>query len=268
VRLLPTNPVIQPQSTRNASREHPIVTPTAALRHIVDRASDRFRLCGKFAYYFARGKLSTDPLFATLLSLQLLPKAPRLLDLGCGQGLVGAWLAAANQCALDGYWPPTWLAPPRPVSIRGIEINRHEVRRAQRALGGLAQIECGDLRQAELHSADAILMLDVLQYLDPGEQKSLIERARAALSGNGVLLLRIGDAGGGVRFTWSRWVDATIWRIRGRRRAVLNFRTLAEWLDLLRSAGFAAREIPMVGARSFANVLLLATPEPDVAIDP
>lgn len=262
-----TSPVTPPESTNGVERVPPVVTPEDLLRLLVDRASERFRPCGRFAYHFARGKLSTDPVFATLLSQPVLPGAPRLLDLGCGQGLVTAWLNAASQCHGDGHWPLGWPAPPRPLSIRGIEISGQEVRRAQCALGELAQIVCGDLRTATLGRADAIMMLDVLHYLGPGEQKSLLERARAALTDNGVLLLRIGDAAGGVRFAWSRWVDATIWRLRGRHRAALSFRTLTAWMELLRSTGFAAREIPMLGARSFANVLLLATPEPAAVVD-
>lgn len=254
---------MQLEPNNSAGAGHRVVTPEAALRLVVKRASEMFRPCGRFAYFFARGKLSTDPVFATLLSQSLMPKAASLLDLGCGQGLVAAWLDAANRCHDEGHWPLAWPAPARPVSIRGIEIDGREVHHAQRALGALAQIECGDLRTATLHRADAIMMLDVLHYLDPGEQKELIGRAREALEGNGVLLLRIGDAAGGLRFTWSRWVDATIWRLRGRHRAALSFRTLSGWKELLRSAGFAVTEIPMLGAQSFANVLLLATPELD-----
>jgi len=134
------------------------------------------------------------------------------------------------------------------------------VRRAQRALSGLAQIECADLRTATLSDSDVILMLDVLHYIEPAAQKLLIERAHVALSSDGVLLVRIGNAAGGLRFTWSRCVDATIWRLRGRRRAVLKFRTLTGWIDLLTSAGFVVSEIPMSGSQSFANVLLLAKP--------
>jgi SAM-dependent methyltransferase len=252
--------VIPPEQSSDNSCEACAVTTEAVLQLLVTRAAERYRASGRFAYHFARGKLRTDPVFATLLAQQLLPKAPRLLDLGCGQGLVAAWLDAASTCHLEGRWPQAWPAPPRPISIRGIEIDAHEVHRALPALGELAQIECADLRSASLPDSDAVLMLDVLHYMDPGNQKLLLERAHAALSSSGVLLVRIGNAAGGLRFTWSRWVDAAIWRLRGRRRALLTFHTLAEWIDLLASTGFEAEEISMVGARSFANVLLLARP--------
>jgi SAM-dependent methyltransferase len=251
---------MRPDPVGSNQQRQRAITAEAALRLVVARAAERFRASGRFAYYFARGKLGTDPVFAAVLTQQLLPAAPRLLDLGCGQGLVAAWLDAANQCHLNGHWPEQWAAPARPVSIRGIEIDANEVRRAQRALGGVALIECADLCSAPLTDSDAILMLDVLHYMDPASQQSLIDRARAALSDDGVLLVRIGNSAGGLRFAWSRWVDAAIWRLRGRRRIELTFRTLTQWTQLLAGAGFAVREIPMTGARSFANVLLLAKP--------
>jgi SAM-dependent methyltransferase len=219
-----------------------------------------YRSCGKFTYHFARGKLRTDPAFVTLLSTRLLPTSARVLDLGCGQGLLAACLHAASTCHVEGIWPTAWPAPPLPASVRGIEIDAREVERARRALGPLAQIECDDLSVAALRSADAIIMLDVLHYLEPLAQRALIERAHDALSLGGVLILRIGNSAGGARFIWSRWVDAISWRLRGRGRAVLHFRTLAGWTELLGAAGFAVREIPMAGSKSFANVMLLATP--------
>lgn len=235
------------------------MTPKLALSQLVDLAAERFRVSGKFAYHFARGKLATDPVFATLLAKPLLPAGPRLLDLGCGQGLLAVWLACAAQLFDDGRWPREWPAPPRPASFTGFEIDAHEVHRAQLAVGKLAVIQQADLRSVALQSADAIMILDVLHYLEPDAQAALIGRAHSALSSGGTLVVRVGNAAGGLRFAWSRWVDAAIWRLRGRTRTRLHFRTIEGWMELLASAGFAVQQVPMIGARSFANVMLLAT---------
>jgi SAM-dependent methyltransferase len=235
------------------------MTPAAALSVLVDRASVRYRSSGKFAYYFARGKLATDPVFATLLARKLLPDAPRLLDLGCGQGLLAAWLESARALFDEGRWPVNWPAPPRPIWFRGFEIDAHEVRRAQLAVGNIALIQQSDLRALELQGADAVMILDVLHYLEPDDQVCLLERTHSALNEDGKLLVRVGNAAGGIRFAWSRWVDAAIWRLRGRGRTRLCFRTLEGWIALLASTGFVVEQVPMIGARSFANVLLLAT---------
>lgn len=52
---------------------------------------------GRFAYHFARGKLGGDPVFLALLERGLLSDRARILDLGCGQGLLAAWLLAARR---------------------------------------------------------------------------------------------------------------------------------------------------------------------------
>lgn len=235
------------------------MTPKTALSQLVDLAAKRYRRSGNFAYHFARGKLGTDPVFATLLVKGLLPATPRLLDLGCGQGLLAAWLQSAVELFDKGNWPMAWPVPPRPRSLLGLEIDPSEVQRALLALGDSVQLQQTDLRTAVLPPADAIMILDVLHYLDPEAQVSLLARAYQALSGNGTLLVRVGNAAGGFRFVWSRCVDAVVWRLRGRGRTRLYFRTIEEWMALIADAGFDVRQVPMIGTRSFANVLLLAT---------
>jgi hypothetical protein len=50
------------------------------------------------------------------------------------------------------------------------------------------------------------VILDVLHYLEYAEQPGILERARAALRGGGVLL-RVGDAGSGWGFRIGKWMD-------------------------------------------------------------
>ena len=60
------------------------------------RAAARYRPTGRGPYYFARGKLSGDPVFAALLRDGLIKDAARIVDVGCGLGVLAAWLAAAE----------------------------------------------------------------------------------------------------------------------------------------------------------------------------
>jgi SAM-dependent methyltransferase len=226
------------------------------LAMLIDRASAPYRGAGRFAYYFARGKLQADPVFHALLELGLLRDRKHILDLGCGQGLLTAWLRAAAANHDDGNWPQGW--PPPPASrIRGIELMARDVERARAALGPLCEISQGDIRTAELGTADAVVILDVLHYMTDEEQLRVLQRVRAALPATGLLLLRVGNADGGLRFRYSQWVDKTVMLFRGHSRVRTYCRSLAQWHGLLQACGFEVQARPMSRGTRFANVLLI-----------
>ena len=204
---------------------------------------------------------SGDPAFVALLERGWLSHSRRILDLGCGQGLLFAWLTAARDSFERGDWPPGWPAPPRFDRLVGIELMADETRRARAAVGHVAEFVQADLRDADLAPADAIVMLDVLHYLEPDAQERLLARMHAALSPGGLLLLRVGDASAGLPFRVSNWVDALVLLARGHSSTRVHCRTLAEWDALLGRVGFRSDAIPLSRGTPFANVLLHARAE-------
>lgn len=236
------------------------MTPRRMPGRLAHVAAQRYRQCGHFAYRFALGKLGGDPVFAALLERGMIPQRARLLDLGCGQGLLAAWIDAAGACFRARQWPEQWPPPPNPSDFRGIELMPRDVQRAQAALGSLARIECADIRTAEFGEADVVIILDVLHYMNATEQEQVLQRVRSSIGDAGRLLLRVGDAAAGWRFTMSRWVDAAVLYARGHRRVRLHCRSLQSWQELLARCGFIAQPIPMSEGTPFANVLLVATP--------
>jgi SAM-dependent methyltransferase len=227
---------------------------------LLDQACEPYRKAGRFPYHFARGKLWGDPVFRAILELGLLSGHRRILDLGCGQGLLAAWLRAAEHCCYErGIWPRTWPPAPCPESMRGIELMGREVDRARRALGPGCEVVQGDIRSAVFGSADAIVILDVLHYLPAPAQREVLKRVRAALPVGGLLLLRVGDADRGLRFHFTQWVDKALLLMRGRGRVALHCRSIEQWRQLLRECGFDnSRAEPMSHGTPFANALLIA----------
>ena len=230
----------------------------AFLRRLIDRAATPYRSAGRFAWHFARGKLGGDPVFAGLLEHGLIPDRARVLDIGCGQGLLASWLLSAQAMHAAGDWPAHWPAAPAPRALHGIELMPKDVERARRALGRAAVFTAADMCKADFGSVDAVVVLDVLHYVDIPAQDDVLRRIRDALAPRGVLVLRVGDAGGGWPFRFSVWVDHVVTFVRGHRNSRLHCRTLADWKAALAGLGFSVRSLPMNKGTPFANILLVA----------
>ncbi len=225
---------------------------------MVATAAEPYRAAGRFAWHFARGKLGGDPAFAGLLQHGLIPSQARILDLGCGQGLLAAWLCAAHAMCAAGKWPRDWPPAPEMAAFRGIELMPRDVRRARLAMPEKWVVEHGDIRTADFGQADVVVILDVLHYMDFAAQEDVLRRVRAALQPHGLLLLRVGDAAGGLRFRISNGVDFLAATARGHRLGRLYCRRLSQWIDALKDLGFTVKPLPMSQGTPFANVLLVA----------
>ena len=225
---------------------------------LLDAACEPYRNAGRFAYYFARNKLRSDPVYRAILELGLLRGRERVLDLGCGQGLLAAWLQAAEHCYQRGAWPRAWPPAPRTLSTRGLELMARDVERAHSALGSESDVSQADIRDTPFGAVDAVVILDVLHYLTPQAQLELLLRVRAALPPRGLLLLRVGDAGGGLRFRCGQWSDGLVALLRRHALVAQHCRSIAQWRALLHECGFDSEAKPMSQGTPFANVLLIA----------
>lgn len=228
---------------------------------ILDRATAAYFDTGLFNRYWGRGKLGKDPIFTALLTRGIFPDQASILDLGCGRGLLAAWLFAANQIAREGHWPAELPPPPHVPSFRGVELIGAEVdcgNHALRVFGRQAQLEQGDVREVMLGNPDVVAMLDVLHYIDYAEQEALLDRIRAALPAGGLFLTRIGDAAAGLPFRLSQIVDHGMAFSQGHRLARMWCRPLDAWVKTLAARGFAVSTLPMSQGTPFANVMIEA----------
>jgi SAM-dependent methyltransferase len=225
---------------------------------LLDAASAPYRGAGRFAWHFARGKLGMDPVFRYLLRHGLIAPESRVLDIGCGQGLLASLLRECATLAHRGHWPASWASPPAGTRVIGIEMMSRDVQRARAALGEAAEFVCGDMRSTPFPEVDAVVILDVLHYVTVAEQDEVLVRVRRALSIDGLLLLRVGDASARRGFLTSQWVDAIVTFVRGHRVVPQFGRTLAQWTARLEALGFEVKCEPMSAGTPFANVLLVA----------
>jgi SAM-dependent methyltransferase len=267
-----------PQPPRPAAAASP--AGDDAWHDLLDRATAPYRAAGRFAWHFARGKLGRDPVFRGLLergdlSINGVTGAAggaRVIDIGCGQGLMASLLQGCADIAAAGRWPREWPAAPAATSYLGIELMPRDVARARASTAGLAlapSFECIDMRRAVLPPAEIVVILDVLHYVDHAAQQALLTRVRdSLLQGGGQggrdalgprrLVLRVGDAASPRGFAMSQWVDRTVALVRGHSVPPTWGRTLDEWIALLRELGFTVQPVPMSRGTPFANVMLVA----------
>lgn len=244
--------------------------PDATWRALHEQACAPYRRSGRFAWHFARGKLGHDPVFRGLLQRGDLTGhgraggplgTLRVVDIGCGQGLLSSLLQACNDAAAQGRWPAAWPAAPQAVAYTGIELMPRDVARAEAAVGTLPlkpRFVCADMRHADLPACDVVVILDVLHYVDHGDQAALLRRVHQALGARGRLLLRVGDMHSRRGFAISQWVDRVVTSVRGHRVPPTWGRSVVDWTALLQGLGFAVQAVPMSQGTPFANVLLVA----------
>lgn len=230
---------------------------SAELR-LADRTAKRYLEGGIFDWEFVGGKLRHDPLYFGLLTSGVLAGRKRLLDLGCGRGILLALLTEAEQLAGAGAWPESWGRPLGQLELTGVEKNPRTAAVARAALGEAATVITADLSEFELRRADAILLLDVLHYLPADEQERLLKVAAARIDAGGILVLREVAADGGVRFLLTRGAErvCAIARLHWRQR--FCYRSAAEWAAILAGYGLQPKSTPMSRGTPYSNVLILA----------
>ncbi|MDN5869323.1 MAG: DUF2062 domain-containing protein [Nitrococcus sp.] len=229
------------------------------IQNLIEVTARDYLHTGIFNWEYIRGKLRYDPLYLGLLEAGILPQRGRLVDLGCGRGLLLALLQTARGLRGQGVWRSDWPPPPGKIELIGIDAHTKKVAVAREVLSGAASIVEGDLIHYFPPSCDVAVLLDVLLYLEPYWQQKLIARVVTALVPGGILLIREADVDAGWRFTLTRLAERLCAVGRGQWRRRYYYRSIAEWRGLLEGHGMRVTTRPMSAGTPYANVLIQAT---------
>ncbi len=236
-------------------------TRSQAYRHLALSAAQPYLPVGRFAHGFAKGKLTSDPIFEYVLTKGLLSSARHILDLGCGQGVLAALVHSCQQAQQNGQWPRDWPSAPAAETVTGIELMPKDVDRGQQALRPIesfAKFILGDIHDTPYPAVDAVVIFDVLHYLPYDAQAEVLNKVKNALGDHGLLLLRIGDQNAGFGFQMSQWTDRVVTWVRGHRMPPTFCRGLDQWEAQLQELGFTTTSKPMSEGTLFSNVLITA----------
>ncbi len=218
----------------------------------------RYRTSGVSHRRFALGKLRHDPMYRAILRSQVLPREGRLIDVGCGRGILLTLLDVAREQGGTAPAPPGWRPPSERLELFGLELRPKMAAVARRALRGTASIETVDAGERPLPPASAIVLLDVLHYLPAAAQETLLENVAGALEPGGVVVVREADAALGRRFLLTHAAERCCALARGHWRQRFHFRGAAEWRRLLEAGGLTVSDRPMWAGTPYANRLIEA----------
>ncbi|HTB26672.1 MAG TPA: 1-acyl-sn-glycerol-3-phosphate acyltransferase, partial [Puia sp.] len=132
---------------------------------------------GPVLEWYLRVKIRLEKDYKTFHDL--LPVKGRILDIGCGYGFMSYMLQfAAQEREITGY----------DYDEEKIEVANHCFSRNKNV-----RFFNADINQIHVGPADAIILSDVLHYLQPDQQELLLQKCMNALQGDGILLIRDGN---------------------------------------------------------------------------
>ncbi|MEI6033970.1 MAG: methyltransferase domain-containing protein [Verrucomicrobiae bacterium] len=204
------------------------------------RAAERFH-ASRFLHGYAKRKAMWDPAYAAAASMLRGSSLP-LLDIGCGIGLLAAYL---RECGCS-------------QPITGIEPDAGKVRAGRELVASYYQnldFHIGDVRSLPEFSGD-IVVLDVLHYMAPAELEAAMESLSARIAPGGRAIIRTAFRDSSWRYfatlAEEAFVRASGW-IRGGR---CHFHSRQEIEKLFVSPSFSLDVRPMWGKTPFNSHLI------------
>ena len=198
------------------------------------------------AYFYTRAKLRTDPLYPGVIAALRGCDAP-LLDLGCGMGLLAHALRDAR---LD-------------MAYRGVDIDAGKIAHAARAAAsaGLRNVafEAMDLSTRTPAHHGSVAVLDVLQFVSPAAQSSILGAAIAMVAPGARLVIRTGLDDGSARARTTRRIDVLSRALRWMNAGPQSYPDPDALRARFDAAGLAAMFSPLYGRTPFNNWLVVAS---------
>ena len=194
---------------------------------------------------YVRSKLRTDPLYPAVWQ-ELKDSQQALLDLGCGLGLSAFFL---RHC---GFTP----------DILGIDYDEPKIDAARTIAAKHypnTEFQHGDAREGIPDFSGNVTILDILQFFDPSQQRSLLENAARSVAPGGKLVIRSGLRDRSWRFRLTHLGDLVARATRWMKAAPSSYPTESSLRDVLQNSGLQGTVRPLWGRTPFNNYLLTFT---------
>ena len=171
------------------------------------------------------------------------PRKGRILDFGCGYGMLSNFLALKS---LDRR-------------VLGIDLNRDRIAVAERSSKGHPEVsfQLGDVRDFQGIPFDAVVMTDVLHHISDDKVRMLLQIIRSCLSDNGTLVVLDVDRSPLGKFFTTYLIDRLLNLTRS-----LHYRSRDLLMRLLGQSGLWVHQaIPADQGLPLSDVIYLCTKE-------
>ena len=171
------------------------------------------------------------------------PRKGRILDFGCGYGMLSNFLALKS---LDRR-------------VLGIDLNRDRIAVAERSSKGHPEVsfQLGDVRDFQGIPFDAVVMTDVLHHISDDKVRVLLQIIRSCLSDNGTLVVLDVDRSPLGKFLTTYLIDRLLNLTRS-----LHYRSRDLLMRLLGQSGLWVHQaIPADQGLPLSDVIYLCTKE-------
>ena len=205
-----------------------------------ERVAALFR--ARWLRHYVSSKLRSDPVFGAVFELLKGSREP-ILDVGCGVGLLAFYLRERGSHS----------------AVVGLDVDRRKLRRAVELSRTYRDVEFmeHDARNALPPFRGNVAVLDVVHYLAPADQRTLLRELAVRVAPGGLLLLRDAPREPGARFwmTYAGEVFAQMisWNIG----APLHFPTRDSINQAFNADEFTREERPAWGGTPFNNRLFV-----------
>jgi SAM-dependent methyltransferase len=191
------------------------------------------RYPSRFLRAYVRAKVRIDPVYAAVFE-RIGDSTDPLLDVGCGVGVLAAYLRARG-----------FAAP-----IRGIDHDERKVAVASRVVHE-ATFEVADARSA-IAAGGTVVLLDLLHYFRSDDQAAILASVAANAK---TIIIRDAVRDGSWRYRLTYAQETFSRAVRWLRAERLHFLTREEIVRPF--AGFEAEVVPLYGRTPFNNYLFV-----------
>lgn len=220
----------------------PIMSSSASQSQVLEKIAGFFH-GSRWLQGYVRGKLRTDPAYPAVLAEMRRSPQP-MLDIGCGLGLLSFFLRENGVSE----------------RILGVDCDAPKIARAAKIgakeYSGLEFAVC-DARDVS-PDYSAVVLLDVLHYLEDESQQRLLEDIAAKVPPGGWVLIRNAPKDNSLRYRLTYleelFVRGTGW-IKG--GGIINFPTINAVAAAFRRSGFEEEIHPLWGGTPFNSYLFL-----------